>query len=160
VKSPFSLTRCRMRCTKETHRYIIETPKAGRVLPLCEISKLPRTSQHILLYCTENTKARLTTGQTGSYKDGNRYPQITSLSEKDRSLSQNLTLFLPKYSKHKHQMAEWNRYLAIETYMELAPTKVAKLMKKLPNSIQEISKFQNRHLSKTVLYTRLWRQAS
>jgi hypothetical protein len=70
-KEQVALGRWRMGYMRETHRYIIETPRAGRVYPLCEKCNLPRTSQHILLHCTENNTARLTTGLTENYKDGN-----------------------------------------------------------------------------------------
>jgi hypothetical protein len=47
-KEQVALIRWRMGHTRETHKYIIETPRAG----------------HILLRCIENNTARLTTGLT------------------------------------------------------------------------------------------------
>jgi hypothetical protein len=51
--------------TRETHRYIIETPRAGLVLLYAKYSACQEQAT------TENITARLITGLTESYKDGN-----------------------------------------------------------------------------------------
>jgi ribonuclease HI len=69
-KEQVALARWRMGYPRETRGHLIEPRGAGHRQPLCQTCDLPRTCQHILLHCTEHTTARLTTGLTDRYKNG------------------------------------------------------------------------------------------
>jgi hypothetical protein len=66
-KEQVALARWRMGYPRATRGHLIEPRGAGNRQPLCV---MPRTCQHILLHCTDYTTAKLTTGLTDRYKNG------------------------------------------------------------------------------------------
>jgi ribonuclease HI len=76
-----ALARWRMGYTRETHKYLVEKT----LPPICDTCNLPKTCQHILLHCSEYNMARLATGLTENYRNGEEIETIRLLRYLDET---------------------------------------------------------------------------